>query len=229
MMVETLVKDSPSTPIGYGLTFLRLTPDGKFVIFADSDNHRIAKVSSTMGSATTITNVAGAIGQIGVLDGVNGSNARFATPRGLALSPDGSMLYVGSITGNVIQAIRLDERNATITIAGNGSVGHTEASGGRDFMLDPVAMFNGLQGIALWQQPAPFMLSKANAPAWAVIAADYANGVIRCSSGPGVSLPFPPIAFEMLPSATRAVRIMLGKLLRALHQHHVARSEDGCR
>ncbi|CUE74130.1 Hypothetical protein, putative, partial [Bodo saltans] len=74
-------------------------------------------------------------------------------------------------------------------------------------MLDPVAMFNSLQGIALWQQPTPFALTKANAPAWALIAADYVNGVIRCCSGPGVSLPFPPIAFEMLPSATRAVRI----------------------
>lgn len=86
MLVQTLVQNSASTPMALGLTFLRLTTDGKFVIFADSNNHRIAMVSSTMGSATTITNVAGALGQIGVLDGVDGSSARFSTPRGLALS-----------------------------------------------------------------------------------------------------------------------------------------------
>lgn len=36
MMVETLLKNSPLTP-----TFLTLTPDGDFVIFSDSRNHRI--------------------------------------------------------------------------------------------------------------------------------------------------------------------------------------------
>ncbi|CUG42967.1 Hypothetical protein, putative [Bodo saltans] len=87
MLVETLVKNSSATPMLVP-AFLQLTPDGQFVIFADTDIQRIARVSSTMGSATTMENIAGALGQSGVLDGMNGLSARFSSPRGLALSPD---------------------------------------------------------------------------------------------------------------------------------------------
>ncbi|CUE74485.1 membrane-associated protein, putative [Bodo saltans] len=205
MMVETLVQDSPSTPIATGLTFLRLTPDSECVIFADSSNHRVAKVSSVMGSATTITNIAGALGQIGVLDGVDGSRARFSYPRGLTFSPDASMLFVGSVGGNVIQAVRLDGTNPTITVVGNGTYGYTEAiSKSRAYMQDPVATFNNIQGIALWELPAH--PQRTNAAPWALIAADFSNGVIRCVSGPGVSSPFPPLAFEALASTAGTVR-----------------------
>ncbi|CUE74175.1 membrane-associated protein, putative, partial [Bodo saltans] len=170
--------------------------------------HRQSIIS--MGSATTITNIAGAVGQAGVLDGVNGSSARFFLSRGLALSSDGSTLFASSINGNVIQATRLDGTNATITIAGNGTAGFTEASGGRDFMLDPVAMFNSLQGIALWEQSTPFVLTKTNAPGWAVIAADYTNGVIRCVAALVSLTPFPTPAFEALATTVGTIRGVVG-------------------
>ncbi|CUG86500.1 unnamed protein product [Bodo saltans] len=207
LLVESLVRNSTSTPIA-GPTFLRLTPDGEFVIFADSSNHRIARVSSRMESATSITTIAGAVGEVGVLDGVDGSSAQFSTPRGLALSPDRSVLFIGGNGGNVIQAIRLDGTNATITIAGNGTAGNAEACGsGRDYMLDPVAMFSGMQGITLWEKPPQHALS--NAPAWALIVGDWTNNVIRCVGGPGVSTPFPPPSFEALATTADTVRGVL--------------------
>ncbi|CUG04453.1 membrane-associated protein, putative [Bodo saltans] len=192
LLVETVVKIGISLP-----TFLRVSPDGAFVFFADSGNNRIARVASAPGS--TLVNIAGVVsnGQTVVRDGVDGSSARFWEPRGLIFSPDKSILFVGNCFGNVIQAVRMDSGDyATVTIAGNATAGFTQssASGSRAFMSIPVATFSGIQGLTLWQPPMQPVLSKN--PSWVVIAGDFENGAIRCVSGPGLSHPFPPMAFK---------------------------------
>ncbi|CUG42985.1 Hypothetical protein, putative [Bodo saltans] len=68
-------------------------------------------------------------------------------------------------------------------------------------MLNPVAMFNTLQGIALWQLPTQSTLSEV--PSRALIVADFSNNVIRCVSGPGVSSPFRPPYFEATAGTVR--------------------------
>ena len=61
-------------------------------------------------------------GENGFLDGAFYS-AQFNRPLGLALSPDGSILYVADQKNNRIRAVLLDQKNKVETLAGTGEAG----------------------------------------------------------------------------------------------------------
>ena len=124
---------------------------------ADRDNHSIRKVAAD-GAVSTL---AGG-GAAGWLDDVGGK-ARFNTPYGLAVTP-GGVVYVADYGNHRIRKI-LPNGKVT-TLAGNGSGGYKDATGG-------AAQFYYPTGLAL-------------DPAGNVLVADYYNHRIRKVTPSGV-------------------------------------------
>lgn len=73
-----------------GALHAAFSPDGNFLYFVDSFNGTIRRFGLLSGRVVTI---AGEAGAEGITDGV-GSAARFENPRGIAIDPSGSTLYV---------------------------------------------------------------------------------------------------------------------------------------
>jgi hypothetical protein len=88
---------------------------------ADTFNYTIRKIDVSSGSVTTI---AGSAGSNGNTNGI-GTAARFFSPRGLA--SDGTNLYVGDCSNEVIRTINLSTCEV-MTLAGGGT-GSTDGTG----------------------------------------------------------------------------------------------------
>lgn len=95
---------------------------GGILYIADTDNDEIRKLDL---NSQTVTTVAGST-QPGFADGSLAA-ARFNNPMGLALSPDGTTLYVADTHNNAIRAINLTAGTVT-TIAG-GTAGEQDGVG----------------------------------------------------------------------------------------------------
>jgi DNA-binding beta-propeller fold protein YncE len=88
---------------------LAAAPDGRLYV-ADTDNHTIRCISA----AGVVSTLAGAAGQEGSTDG-QGAAARFSSPWGIAVGPDGS-LYVADWENRTIRCISAE--GAVSTLAG---------------------------------------------------------------------------------------------------------------
>lgn len=95
---------------------------GGILYIADTDNNQIRVLNL---NTQTVSTVAGS-GQEGLTDGSLAA-ARFDDPMGLALSPDGTVLYVADTGNNAIRAINFAAGTVT-TIAG-GTVGEQDGIG----------------------------------------------------------------------------------------------------
>ncbi|HEX5631128.1 MAG TPA: thioredoxin-like domain-containing protein, partial [Acidimicrobiia bacterium] len=89
-------------------------PSGETLFVADTNHHRILVVDAATGR---VTDVAGS-GAPGYAEG-GFDEARFDQPQGMALSADGSILYVADLGNHAVRALDLDERTVT-TLAGTG-------------------------------------------------------------------------------------------------------------
>jgi sugar lactone lactonase YvrE len=89
-----------------------------------------------------VSTLAGAAGVAGVLDNPSGAAARFGKPNGMAISPDGTKLYVADFGNHTIRQIDLANGAAVTTLAGT--------AGTADFVdgIGAAAKFNGPQDIA---------------------------------------------------------------------------------
>ena len=85
------------TPVG-----IVIMPDGLTALVADRDNHRVRSIVLATGATTTL---AGS-GSAGSSDGT-GVAASFNMPTGIALTPDGSTIFVAEHTGNKVRKIVL--------------------------------------------------------------------------------------------------------------------------
>ena len=101
------------------------------IYVADTGNHSIRKID-TGGNVTTIAGD----GTSGFVNG-NGANARFNSPRGVALDNLGR-IFVADTGNHAVR--RIDTNGAVTTVAGDGTAGSTDS---------PNARFNGLAGIAV--------------------------------------------------------------------------------
>ncbi|EOD20495.1 hypothetical protein EMIHUDRAFT_208373 [Emiliania huxleyi CCMP1516] len=107
--------DSP-----YGVA---LSSDASALFVADSSNHKIRRVEVATGAVTTL---AGS-GESGDADGV-GDAAQFCSPLGLAISPDGSALFVADYSNNKIRRVEV-ATGAVTTLAGSGEDGGADGVG----------------------------------------------------------------------------------------------------
>ncbi len=83
-----------------------VSPDGTRVYVADSSNYRIRQINVTTRFVNTL---AGSI--FGFADGT-GSTVRFFDPAGVAVSPDGTTLYVADLSNNRIREVQAIEGQA---------------------------------------------------------------------------------------------------------------------
>ncbi len=112
-----------------------IAPDGSLYV-ADSLNHAIRRIS-LQGNNTVVETIAGN-GVPGFADGV-GTAARLNTPTGLALSLDGTRLFVADTGNRRIRAIDLVNGNVS-TFAGSGNNGGDNGSPGQATFQDPIGI-----------------------------------------------------------------------------------------
>ncbi len=99
-------------------------PDGILYV-ADASNHRIRKVDPTTGQTTTLAGN----GTRGYVDGTGGptGTTQFSVPIGIAVDANGTV-FVADRNNNRIRKIAPD--GATTTLAGNGTAGFVDGTGG---------------------------------------------------------------------------------------------------
>ena len=106
---------------------LVITPDGSTLYVADFWNTRVRRVDI---SSQAVTSPFGS-GVEGYLDGI-GTAAQFVAPVGLAISPDGSTIFVASdsynLPGERIRQIDISSSEVS-TVAGSGISGYTDGWG----------------------------------------------------------------------------------------------------
>ena len=106
-----------------GFSGVAISPDGSALFVTDEANQKIRRVEVATGEVTTL---AGS-GEAGDADGV-GDAAQFYNPTGIAISPDGSALFVTDCNNNKIRRIEVATEEVT-TIAGSGTRGSTDGVG----------------------------------------------------------------------------------------------------
>lgn len=117
-------------------TGIAISPDGSYALIGDSGNHTIRRLEIGSGVATTL---AGQAGVSGSADGV-GSAARFNSPRGVAISSDGSFALVADDANAAIRRIDLNT-NAVTTVAGQpGVTGFADGVGSAARFFSPTAV-----------------------------------------------------------------------------------------
>jgi len=110
------------------------------VYVADSGNHTIRRITP----AGVVTTVAGSAGNQGSLDG-NGAASRFRTPKDLAVSSDGTQLFVADSGNHTIRRVTLTINGSNVvtavvvaTLAGSPMLtGSTDATGAAARFSDP--------------------------------------------------------------------------------------------
>lgn len=105
---------------------------------SDTENHLIRKYNLSTTSVTTIAGMAG----VGGFQNGTGNMAAFRFPKGMALSEDGSTLYIADNGNNMIRAIATATGTVS-TVAGEGTQGFADNADGS------LAKFNAPNGVSI--------------------------------------------------------------------------------
>jgi len=168
-VVSYPVSGGPAVDVVAAGTFVRPTavavvPGGTTIYVADQELNTISKIE---GSTVTLL-VGPAVGGAGYVNGTTPSSVLFNTISGLALSPDGSILYIADQGNHAIRTMNTTTL-AVDTFVGNivsAPAGHTDGTG-------TAARFNNPQGLAI-------------DAAGTLYVADNANDMIRMITPAGV-------------------------------------------
>ena len=128
------VVDAAQFNAPYGVT---ISPDGSALFVAEFGGHKIRRVEVATGAVSTL---AGS-GAQGSADGM-GDAAQFSRPIGVAVSPDGSALFVADFGGHKIRRVEV-ATGAVTTVAGRGTAGSA------DGVVGDAAQFNGPHGATI--------------------------------------------------------------------------------
>ena len=119
-----------------------LALSGTKLYVSDASNHRIRAID--LASANKAVSTVAGSGRAGFANHATGTNAQFNNPSGLAVSKDGSTLYVADLVNHRIRAINLaSATKAVTTIAGSGTAGFADNTTGTS------AQFNSPIGLAV--------------------------------------------------------------------------------
>ena len=151
---------------------LGLTHDAAGNVYvADSGNHTLRRIAPD----GTVSTLAGLAGSSGSTDGT-GSNARFNSPRGLAIGPDGD-LYVADNNNHVIR--RVSPAGVVTTYAGS-VVGFADGSA-------VGAKFNSPTGVAVAANGDVLVADYSNARVRRIVRSGNAAGVVETLAGNGTA------------------------------------------
>ena len=103
---------------------MAISLDGSALFVADYSNHKVRRVQVATGAVTTLAGN----GASGDADGVGGA-ARFYSPCGITISPDGSALFVTDYANHKVRRVEV-ATGAVATLAGNGAEGDADGVGG---------------------------------------------------------------------------------------------------
>lgn len=162
---------------------IAISADGRRIVVADRNNHRIRELLKDAGGKWTARTLAGS-GQAGRADGT-GSAASFRLPAGVALAPNGDVL-VADTDNNLIRRIDTDGRVTTVAGSGEGS-------------LDGSAMQ------AQFRQPQNLVLDAQGR----IVVADTGNNLLRLIAADGrvsriAGLPPPYLDNSRTPTPTNS-------------------------
>ena len=121
-----------------------VSPDGSVLFVVDMFNHKIMQVEAATGAVTTL---AGSDTR-GSADGVGGA-AQFKFPCGVAISPDGSALFVADYLNDKIRRVEV-ATGAVTTVAGSGVEGNADGMGGTAQFHYPCGVAISPDGSALF-------------------------------------------------------------------------------
>ncbi|EOD17200.1 hypothetical protein EMIHUDRAFT_44168, partial [Emiliania huxleyi CCMP1516] len=121
-----------------------ISPDGSALFVTDFFSHKIRRVEVATGAVTAI---AGS-GEDGDADGM-GDAAQFNAPADLAISPDGSALFVADSDSHKIRRVEV-ATGAVTTLAGSGEIGDADGVGGAAEFCCPWGVTVSPDGSALF-------------------------------------------------------------------------------
>ena len=176
------------------------SPDGSAAFVADYSGNKIRRVQVATGEVTTIAGSS----EDGDADGV-GDAAQFCGPAGIALSSDGSALFVADYENHMIRRVEV-ATGAVTTLAGGGDEDNADG-------VDEAAEFNNPAGIAVsFGKPGPpgqlctrqeglHLRDPFSAAAAAATTAATASTTATAATSPPPSAPRPPPAVSPSSSA----------------------------
>ena len=155
-----------------------LTQDANGVLYvADTGNHLIRKVALD----GTVSTLAGSPGTAGFADG-SGAAARFDTPMGITLGPDGD-LYVADRNNHRIR--RVTPAGVVTTYAGTGAFGRINGAAA-------VATFAVPQGVVTAANGDLYVADTGNLQVRAIARAGAGAGNVSSLAGSGMNVPLQP-------------------------------------
>jgi len=146
------------------------SPDGSAAFVADYSGNKIRRVQVATGEVTTIAGSS----EDGDADGV-GDAAQFCGPAGIALSSDGSALFVADYENHMIRRVEV-ATGAVTTLAGGGDEDDTDG-------VDEAAEFDYPAGIAI--SPDSSALFVADCSNHKIRRVEVATGAVATLAGSG--------------------------------------------
>ena len=140
---------------------ISISPDGLYCVVADSSNHIIRKI---IISTREVTTLAGNIKSSSIPVDEIGSNARFKTPDGIRISPNGLYLLITDSGFNMVRHLNISTGFVS-TVSGGTSIAGTT-----------VGISNGIGTNALFYGPHGIVISSSSSYA---LLADFSSHIIR--------------------------------------------------
>ena len=165
-----------------GTCFAIICDSADHLIFSDSENHTIRKISPT----GVVTTIAGRAGTSGSSDGT-GATARFSFPVGLALDPDGN-LYVGDRGNRTIR--KVTTAAVVSTFAGTAGLGGTTDGVGTNARFASISLLALDPSGNLFVTDNSASVIRKITPAAVVSTFAGANGVTGTTNGVGTAARF---------------------------------------